>query len=163
MQYVERILQNERFRREMESLGRAEEKRIYCRHDMEHLLAVARIAALLSEDEGLHIRRGLIYAAALLHDIGRGMEYREGVPHEEASVMLAKDILRAVGYPEADMQEVLAAIASHRGSNQEKQKTDTPLAKLLRRADRLSRNCFCCRAGASCNWDAGRRNRTVVI
>ena len=36
----------------------------------------------------------MLYLAALLHDIGRGMQYTENVSHHEAGAELAKEILK---------------------------------------------------------------------
>ena len=45
---------------------------------MDHFLDVARIATLMAADEGLARDRDLLYAAALLHDIGRVEQYKRG-------------------------------------------------------------------------------------
>ncbi len=82
-------------------LQELEETRVFCRHQMNHLLDVARIAYILNLEMKLGISRDLIYAAALLHDIGKGRQYEEGIPHETASADLAEQIL-------ADMPAKLA-------------------------------------------------------
>ncbi len=79
-----------------EGLGIIEEQeidRIYCKHGMEHLLDVARIAMLINIERNLSISKELIYSTALLHDIGRSKEYTDGTPHDKAGVILSKAIL----------------------------------------------------------------------
>ena len=56
-------------------------------------LDVARLMYIRSLEEGEIVNREVIYAAALLHDLGRGMQYREGIPHQEAGVLLARELL----------------------------------------------------------------------
>lgn len=44
--------------------------RIFCGHDMGHLLDVARLAWIFNLEANQEISKERIYAAALLHDIG---------------------------------------------------------------------------------------------
>ena len=48
-------------------LERAEKERIFCRHQMSHLLDVARIAYIRNLEKGYGFRKDVIYAAAVLH------------------------------------------------------------------------------------------------
>ena len=61
-------------------LERAEKERIFCRHQMSHLLDVARIAYIRNLEKGYGFRKDVIYAAAVLHDIGKALQYEEKVP-----------------------------------------------------------------------------------
>ncbi len=61
---------------------------------------VARIAYILSVDGAYAISKEIIYAAALLHDIGKWKQYEDGTPHEKASADLAEQILEASGFSE---------------------------------------------------------------
>ena len=58
-----------------------EKDRIYCRHGMEHFLDTARIAYIRSLEETIPVSKDHIYAAALLHDIGKWQQYEDGTPH----------------------------------------------------------------------------------
>ena len=55
---------------------------------------VARIAYILSADRAYAVSKEIIYAAALLHDIGKWKQYEDGTPHEKASADLAEQILQ---------------------------------------------------------------------
>ena len=79
MERVDRIIRNETFIWNMKKLLRLEQERIYCRHDMDHLLSVARIAYIKALEERIPVSKELIYAAALLHDIGRAAQYETGI------------------------------------------------------------------------------------
>lgn len=62
-------------------------ERVYCKHDLAHFMDVARIASLIWIEEGssVELNKDIIYAAALLHDIGRVIEYNEGISHDEGN------------------------------------------------------------------------------
>ena len=77
----------------MEQIRVLEQDRIFCRHDTTHFLDVARIAYIENLENGLGLAKEEIYAAALLHDIGRHLQYTRGIPHEQASAMEAEGIL----------------------------------------------------------------------
>ena len=77
-------------------LEKLEEKRIFCRHQMTHLLDVARIARIRSFEIGLGLDPEVIYAAAVLHDIGKSLQYEEKIPHEAAGVKIAGEILESL-------------------------------------------------------------------
>ena len=49
---------------------------------MGHFLDVARLMMILNVKEDLKISDDMIYATALLHDIGRHIQYRQGIGHE---------------------------------------------------------------------------------
>ena len=155
MERVNRILQNQAFRKCLQENETAEEGRIFCHHNMEHFLDVARIAMIFNLQEGLSIPGDMIYGAALLHDIGRYEQYSTGIPHEAASARIAPDILADCGYGREEIEEIVEAIALHRDSAAG-QRAD--LAGILYRADKASRACFCCKAGEQCNWSEERKN-----
>ena len=60
-------------------LEELERDRQFCRHQMPHLLDVARIAYIRSLENGLGLKKEVIYAAAILHDIGKASQYTEGL------------------------------------------------------------------------------------
>ena len=154
MELVNRILQHPIFQRELQALEHLERNRIFCRHGVEHLLEVARLAYLYNLEEGLGISARLIYAAALLHDIGRGEQYRTGTPHDVAGLALAEPILQDCGFSPEEQTAILEAISAHRGDGGKRQ----ALGALLYRADKKSRPCFACEARKLCNWPPEKQN-----
>ncbi|MFQ6804356.1 MAG: HD domain-containing protein [Lachnospiraceae bacterium] len=97
MERVRRLYELPRYQEELKAIARAEVSREFCGHTLEHFLDVARLMYIRSLEEGEIVNREVIYAAALLHDLGRGMQYREGIPHQEAGVLLAREL--AAGLP----------------------------------------------------------------
>ena len=156
MERIEKIIQHHIYQDCLREIATLEAERVFCGHDMQHFLDVARIAYILNLEEGLQIPKERIYAAALLHDIGRHRQYLEGIPHEQASAVYAGEILDDCGYEEAEKQEILTAVLSHR--DREK-RTEESLAGILYRADKLSRNCFACEAEAAWDWSEEKKNR----
>ena len=100
-----------------------------------------------------------VYGAALLHDIGRWMQYESAIPHEKASAMLASDILDECGFSEEEKGCILAAISDHRDRSVEKQKT---LSGLIYRADKMSRPCFACAVRHLCDWKQDKKNEKLI-
>ena len=117
-----------------------------------HPLAVAQIVA-----EELHLDSESI-AAALLHDIGRHLQYTQNIPHDRASAQLAEVILADCGFSQAERAEVENAILQHRG-RQDRQREG--LAGLLYGADKASRACLFCPAEPECNWSPEKKNMTI--
>lgn len=152
---VNRIIKNKLYRDYINKNREAERDRQFCRHDMGHFLDVARIGMILKEKEGCSVSDELLYAAALLHDIGRWQQYQEGTPHEQASAKLAPPILTECGFGEEEKNEILEAIFSHRDASV---KEEQNLKGLLYRADKLSRACFACEAEKDCNWKKDKKN-----
>ena len=136
MERIDKILNHKLFISCLERNKEAERDRIFCRHNMEHFLNVARIGEILNLEEQRRIPKVQIYAAALLHDIGRYRQYEDGTPHEQASAQLAPQILRDCGFDENETCVILNAIASHRDG---KVKGEPGLRGILYRADKLSR------------------------
>ncbi len=135
-----------------------ESQRIFCRHDMNHLLDVARLMMILNEKENLHFDEDIIYATALLHDIGRHWQYRVGIGHEISSALIAPEILRECGFKRKEINVIVQAILYHRD---DAVKNKHNLKGLLYRADKMSRACFCCRAEKLCNWSESKKNLTM--
>lgn len=156
MEKINKILNHDLFNVYLSEISRMEEnEREFCRHDLTHFLDVARIAMILNLEEGLANAKELIYAAALLHDIGKHMEYKEQIPHEQASAVLAPRILRECGFEEPEVRLIVQAIAGHRADHL----ADAPtLSGLIYRADKLSRPCYGCRASERCDWSEEKKN-----
>ncbi len=158
MDRVNKILQNEDFKRLVADVEELEKDRIFCRHNMDHFLDVARIAVIMAADEGLILERGIIYAAALLHDIGRGEQYRSKTPHEEASAGLAPAILADCDFSDEEIRNISEAIRQH---GNEAVKDEPDLTGLLYRADKASRKCFMCKAVDQCHKKPEKRVMTI--
>ena len=76
MKQIDQIMAHPLFKEAMCGIEDAEQDRIFCRHGMEHCLDVARILYIMVLERNLPYRKDMIYATALLHDIGRYEEYR---------------------------------------------------------------------------------------
>ncbi|MCR4689735.1 MAG: HD domain-containing protein [Lachnospiraceae bacterium] len=133
----------------------AEKDRIFCKHDPVHFLDVARIGQIINLQENFGLTQEMIYAAALLHDIGRWQQYETGEDHAAAGARLAKEILEQCGFLPDETEQICGAIASHRDSSVKEEKN---LRGLLYRADKLSRPCFLCKAEQECDWKEGKKN-----
>lgn len=139
---------------------RLEKDRVFCRHGLGHLLDVARIAYIEDLESGAGVPKEMIYAAALLHDIGRHLQYTEQTPHHEASARIAEKILPECGFTQEETAQILHAILSHRDRTA---KEDGGLAGLIYRADKRSRCCFACPAEAECDWDREKKNLFLKV
>ncbi len=160
MERVNRILSHPAYRRAVQNNREAERERRFCRHDMAHFLDVARIAMLLNLKEGLGIEEELIYAAALVHDMGRYVQYKRGTPHESASAELARPILTECGFEDKETDVIIEAVRSHRNAGAA---AGRDLAGILYRADKLSRACFSCPVQQECDWDDEKKNTKLRI
>ena len=160
MERVNRILNNALYQEYLEKNDQAEAQRRFCHHNMGHFLDVARIAALLNVTEGYGQEQENIYATALLHDIGRWMQYEDNTPHEKASVMLAPEILSECGFLKEESREILTAIGNHRNAGIREEKS---LSGLLYRADKLSRPCYVCKMEKECNWKNDKKNLELLV
>ena len=143
MDRVNAILASSEYRNALEKIEARELDRIYCHHDIEHLLAVARLMYIDVLESGENIDRELVYAIALLHDIGRSVSDED---HEVQSANIAVHIMEICGYNAREIDMAREAILAHREGSQ-----DT-LGALLYRADKMSRNCEYCKAKDSCKW-----------
>lgn len=160
MPRIDKIYKHALFCECLEANRAAEADRCFCRHDMGHFLDVARIGRILAAEEESGIPTEWIYAAALLHDIGKFRQYREGIPHERASAEIAPKILKDCGFADKETDVITDAILQHRNSGVMREQN---LRGLLYRADKASRPCFCCSAEAACNWKEEKKNLTLKI
>ena len=157
MDRTEAIRRHPLFQEAYTHLQQLEADRIFCRHSMEHLLSVARLMYIYSLEDQSGLSRELIYAAALLHDIGRWEEAVHGTPHEAAGASLAGIILSNCGFSPEEIRRIQNAILSHRRSG-----GDDPLAIYLYRADKQSRPCYACPAVNACNWPDAKKNLQLI-
>ncbi|MGN1030047.1 MAG: HD domain-containing protein [Butyricicoccaceae bacterium] len=159
MQRIAQILRHPAFVRTLEKIDQLEQKRIYCRHGMQHLLDVARICYILCLENQISVSKPQVYAAALLHDIGRAEEISGGKPHQLAGAALAAEILDDCGFGQ-ERDAIVNAILGHRKKDLLQVST---FEDALCEADRLSRMCFRCSAQDTCNWTDARRNHTITL
>ena len=137
-----------------------EKERIFCRHDICHFLDVARIAWIENLEKDFHICRELIYAAAMLHDIGRHLQYLQDIPHDEAIASISAEILKDTDFTPDEQAEIITAIRRHR--TPETASGDN-LAGLIYRADKKSRMCAFCTACDECNWPETKKNMKITV
>ena len=185
MERVNRIWNHRVYQECLEKICAYEQEREFCRHTPEHFLDVARLTYILALEAGLltggtkaekadktageggsaesgslerETGRELIYAAGLLHDIGRHLQYEQGIPHEKASAEIAEEILLDCGFEKEEREQILGLILSHRTRGE-----DGSLKALFYRADKFSRNCFACPAQEACDWPAEKKNLEIRL
>lgn len=159
MKRIQNILQDASFQKAITDICEFEKDRIYCKHDLTHALDVARIAYILKLEENINSLKEWIYAAALLHDIGRAEEYLNGEPHNIAGQKLAMPILRAAGFSEGEVSLIVCAINEHREITSGSM--GNSLQDIISRADKLSRDCISCNASETCKWDESRKTAPI--
>ena len=163
MKRVNAIFRHPLYQAYYRRLEEAEHGRIFCRHQMTHLLDVARIAYIRSLEEGLGLDREVIYAAAVLHDIGKVLQYEEGIPHEITGEKIAAEILDSLTgentFSETEKAMILTAIRGHRKLRDEPE----VLERLLYESDKASRMCFACPAEPQCDWNEEKKNKEIRI
>lgn len=163
MDRVNVIREHPLYREYYERLEKLEQDRNFCRHQMAHLLDVARIAYIRNLEEGLAFPRDVIYAAAVLHDIGKSLQYEEKIPHEIAGVEIAEQILAGlseeVSFSETEKRQILTAIKGHRRLREDAE----PLERLLYESDKASRMCFACSAEPQCDWSKEKKNMEIKV
>jgi len=103
MERYHQILQSDIYCSKLDRLAELEKDRIFCKHTLEHFCDVARIMYILSLEEGCDLNQDLIYATALLHDIGRIEEYEQQIPHHKASADVARELLPSFGYTKEEV------------------------------------------------------------
>ena len=158
MERIDRILTNLTYKEKQKKLNECEKNRIYCKHGMDHALNVARIMYIKVLEQQLPFEKEHIYAAALLHDLGRADQYVYGTPHHQAGTYLAEKILTECGFSADEIKIITEAIGEHRRNAQQFGSFST----LLYEADKLSRDCYRCEAYDTCNWKEEKKNHTII-
>ena len=158
MDRVNRIWNHPLYQKELGKLQILEKHRKFCRHTPEHFLDVARLAYIEALEQAYPVSKEMIYCTALLHDIGRYEQIAHGTPHDIASAQMAQLILAETGFADTEIHQIQDAILHHRGNEAT---GATPLALYLYRADKQSRNCFCCPASLECNWPESKKNLEI--
>lgn len=159
MERVNNILEDIAYNELITDIKRWESKREFCKHNMRHFLDVARIAYIMVLEREMNVKKDVIYAIGLLHDIGRGEQYENKTPHEEASAKLAPSILQRSGYTENEIETIISCIKNHRN----KENIEGSLEEIIYRADKLSRPCYSCKAENKCDWDRLKKNMGISI
>lgn len=160
MPAVEQIRRHPAYREHLARVVELESGRVFCRHGMAHLLDTARIAYILDLERNLGFPKELVYAAALLHDIGKADQYETGMPHEQAGADIAARILADVdGFSAEEKAAIVAAVREHRRLSV----AASPLGRLLYEADKASRACYACPAREGCSWPDEKMNAGVGI
>ena len=159
MERVQKILEHTLFRELYDKLYQAEKNRIFCRHTMEHFLDVARLMYIYCLEDNAEIPKEMIYAAALLHDIGRYEQISKGTPHDEASAGIGEIIMQDCGFDETEIRRIRKAILGHRTAKS--LENEDRLTVYLYRADKKSRNCFSCPSRTECDWPAEKKNLRI--
>lgn len=157
MERVWNIISHPSYQENIKKIQEEECDRIFCCHDMQHFMDVARLAYIFKLERGYQVSKELIYAAAFLHDIGKWQQYRKGVPHEIASSKIAEELLLDAGFLEGERRQILNAILHHRKGDSEGE-----LDILLYDADKCSRTCYSCPAREECNWSEEKKNLKVT-
>lgn len=158
MERINQIMEHPVYQYHMRRIEEAEQDRIFCRHGLEHALDVARIMYIEVLEHHISYQKDLIYAAALLHDIGRSEQYERQIPHHEAGAGIAAGILEECGFEREEIVRITDAIRTHRN---ERIGEPNSLNELLYQADKLSRNCFACKAEKECYWEPEKRNQMI--
>ena len=156
MNNIDVIVSNKLYKESLEKLKKYEANREFCNHTIEHFIDVSRIAYIMVLEEGLKISKEVIYAIGLLHDIGRVKQYEEGIHHDIASVEMSKEILRETSFAEEEINTILNGIANHR------KESDNKLEEIIYKADKLSRQCFNCKAEKKCYWSSDKKNFKIT-
>lgn len=165
MTRVRAVWEHPVFQRELARLEELERDRPFCRHGIQHLLDTARIMRILNLEQGLGFSREVVYATALLHDVGKAGQYAGGEPHEVAGERLAREILESAPpdtrFVPDDVDQMCLAIRGHRRLRPDA----SQLERLLFQADKASRACFACPAEvrAACTWPDSKKNLVPLI
>lgn len=156
MKNIDIIMNNSMYTESLEKLKKYEENREFCNHTIEHFIDVARITYIMVLEEDLKVSKEVIYAIGLLHDIGRVKQYEEGIHHDIASVDMSREILKETSFTEEEVKIILNGIANHR------KESDNKLEEIIYRADKLSRQCFSCKAENECYWSKDKKNFKIT-
>ena len=152
-----KILKSKIYRDYLDELEYLERDRFFCRHNYEHFISVARICYILKLEEDVDVDKDMIYATALLHDLGRVLEIKEGINHAIGSVDIAREILEITDFSLEEKNRILSCISYHRTKNA----AEDEFFNIFYRADKLSRPCFRCPAYDECNWSYEKKNHEI--
>lgn len=155
MERFNRILNDNLYKKYLDEIKECEKERIFCKHNLEHFMNMARILYIKVLEEGINISKEISYTIGILHDIGRAEEYRNNTPHHIASIELSKEILKDKGFTKEEEEIILKAIFDHRYGGK-----DT-FGRIVYESDKESRECFYCLAEKECKWSKEKKNLTI--
>ncbi len=158
MDKIQGIINHPIFIESVNKIAEMEANRLYCKHDRKHFTTVIEIMIKINMEQDLAYTNEQIYAAGLLHDIGKCVQYETGEPHQYAGKKIAENIMIDVGYDRTDISLVLKAIEEHSGWIKRE-----GFSELLRSADKLSRQCFECNVSEQCKWPLEMRNKRSYL
>jgi len=159
MDRINNIIHNAKYNKCLKKIKKQEKQRLYCKHNMRHFLDVSRIAYIMNLEKNMGYEKDIIYAIGLLHDIGKYEQYKNNIPHEMSSAKIALDILKEASYNDDEIEIIVEAILNHRSNNSKK----NSLNFIIYKADKLSRNCFNCKAEKSCKWSLNKKNKDILF
>jgi len=189
MKRVDAILTDPSFLKRIDAIEEGEVDRVYCKHGMEHILSVARIAYELYmelyidwlDNEWHHtdmVKDETINE--MNDDIERNFWNKEYMKEIIYSTALLHDIGRCSKYEETMSHReagpiIARPILERTGFTYGEigniceaiklhgtvPKDEGSLAGILYRADKLSRLCFRCPSKDECNWDEEKKNSTL--
>ena len=159
MERVNHILHNPDFRAHLKRTARWEKNRKFCRHGLPHALDVARVAYIFVLEGKLDIDKEVVYAAALLHDVGKWVQLERGTPHHLSSAELAEELLDAAGFRADEKELIIGAILNHRTKGLPEGTFDA----VLYAADKRSRGCFDCKMLDHCKWEPEKKNANLTV
>ncbi len=160
MDRANKIIKNSDYQKYLDELQKIEKNRKFCRHNLSHFLDVARIALIINLKTNAQINAEHIYAAALLHDIGRAKADVYEPSHAAVSAKLSEKILRDCCFFESEINYILDAIINHGDENFNNVKN---LSGILYMADKLSRPCYMCDMKEPCFWSLDNKNLELKI
>ncbi|MGB4503400.1 MAG: HD domain-containing protein [Syntrophaceticus sp.] len=159
MERIDAIVRDPLFQECLNKNKKAEKGREFCKHDLQHFIDVARITYILVlessrfsnliEDNRLssaQAAKEVVYAAGILHDIGRWHQYETGEDHSIIGAELAEEVLKRANFTQQEIRVIVRAIREHRSQREGM----SLLGELLHRADNLSRACHECSAKERC-------------
>jgi uncharacterized protein len=130
-----------------------------CQNDFRHHMDVARITYILVLEHndlnyfikehnlsGRLAAKEVIYAAGLLHDIGKWQEYKTGIDHASFGAKLAREILPRAFFNPSEVELIARAIYEHSNISSNM----SFLGERLHRAENLARICFNCEYAEEC-------------
>ena len=126
MPRLDAIWADEVYQREYRRLEELEQTRVFCRHGIRHLMDTARIMWALNLERACGLSQDVVYAAALLHDIGKALDHEIEGSHVQIGVEVARKY--------KENPAVIHAIEAHHGDVEPK----TPLAFIVMAADAIS-------------------------
>ncbi|MDA8229213.1 MAG: HD domain-containing protein [Desulfitobacterium hafniense] len=148
MERINRIVESQQYWDYLKMIEEHERNRVYCNHGFDHAITVARISYIYLLEQGHRFSREIVYASALLHDIGRWVQYENGEDHAIAGVRLAQDILADAGFSTAEIEQIVTGIREHRVHTGE---LASPLGNALALADDWARDCRNCKVQDTCH------------